>query len=52
MFSAAFFIMCFYPLSDLRFLELVQEIKERRQRLRLNRDREASHDTTIEKAPR
>ena len=52
MFSAAFFIMCFYPLSDRRFLELVQEIKERRQRLRLNRDREASHDITIEKAPR
>lgn len=29
-FALAFLIMCFYPLSDRRFLELVQEIKMRR----------------------
>lgn len=31
-FACAFLIMAFYPLSDRRFLELLQEIKTRRQR--------------------
>lgn len=31
-FGAAFLIMMFYPLSDRRFLELIEEIKKRRQR--------------------